>query len=167
MKNTFPWYSCSGLGNCFFSTGDYARARELHEQDRAIAEALGDRAGVATACDNLGDCMSSTGEYMKAISYFETQCRSHVVVAGASRRVLPHYRVRRFHLAASLNLTFSLVNSSVDFNGAWHSSKATSSCRKRYGKIERKRQRRGLRLPLLLGTGLQTCTWRTLPLMRA
>jgi len=38
-----------------------------------MAEALGDRAGVALACGNLGGCMSGTGEYMKAISYFETQ----------------------------------------------------------------------------------------------
>ena len=61
------------LGNCYHRTGDYGRAREMYEQDRAICEALGDRKGVATACGNLGVCMSSTGEYLKAISYFETQ----------------------------------------------------------------------------------------------
>jgi hypothetical protein len=49
------------------------RAREMHEQDKALCEALGDRAGVATACGNLGSCYCSTSEYMKAISYFETQ----------------------------------------------------------------------------------------------
>ena len=41
------------LGNAFEATGDYGRARELHEQRRAMAEALGDRAGVAAACGNL------------------------------------------------------------------------------------------------------------------
>ena len=32
------------LGTCYYSTWDYGRARELHEQHRAMAEALGDRA---------------------------------------------------------------------------------------------------------------------------
>ena len=43
------------LGRGYYRTGDYGRARELHEQHRAICEALGDRAGVAGACGNLGD----------------------------------------------------------------------------------------------------------------
>ena len=51
----------SVLGNGYFSTGDYGRAREMHEQHRAISEALGDRAGVASACGNLGNCYFSTG----------------------------------------------------------------------------------------------------------
>ena len=44
----------SVLGHGFHNVGDYGRAREMHEQDRAICEALGDRAGVARACANLG-----------------------------------------------------------------------------------------------------------------
>ena len=44
------------LGVAFQKTGDYGRARELLEQERAMAEALGDRAGVARACGNLGLC---------------------------------------------------------------------------------------------------------------
>ena len=62
--------ACGNLGNCYEITGDYGRARELHEQRRAMAEALGDRAGVATACGNLGSCYLSTGDYGRAISYF-------------------------------------------------------------------------------------------------
>ena len=54
-------YSILGLG--FDSVGEYARAREMHEQRRAICEALGDRAGVAAACGNLGCCYYSTGDY--------------------------------------------------------------------------------------------------------
>ena len=54
--------ACANLGICYFSMGDYGRARELHEQCRATCEALGDRAGVATACGNLGNCYSSTGD---------------------------------------------------------------------------------------------------------
>ena len=65
--------ACGNLGNCYDSTGDYGRARELHEQDRAICEALGDRAGVAAACGNLGDCCLNTGDYGRAISYFTEQ----------------------------------------------------------------------------------------------
>ena len=52
----------SVLGNGYYSTGDYGRAREMHEQRRAMAEALGDRAGVAGACGNLGLCYYSTGD---------------------------------------------------------------------------------------------------------
>ena len=54
------------LGNGFLNTGDYGRARELHEQQRAICEALGDRVGVARACCNLGNCYFSTGDYGRA-----------------------------------------------------------------------------------------------------
>jgi hypothetical protein len=38
-----------------------------------MAEALGDRAGVATACGNLGNCCLNTGDYGRAISYFTEQ----------------------------------------------------------------------------------------------
>ena len=54
------------LGRAFHETGDYGRAREQFEQDRALCEALGDRAGVATACGNLGNCYYSTGDYGRA-----------------------------------------------------------------------------------------------------
>jgi tetratricopeptide (TPR) repeat protein len=39
----------NNLGNCFESLGQYAKAVELHEQHRAIAEEDGDRAGQGTA----------------------------------------------------------------------------------------------------------------------
>ena len=42
------------------STGDYLRAREMHEQHRAMAEELGGRAGVAAAWCNLGICYEGT-----------------------------------------------------------------------------------------------------------
>ena len=42
--------ACGNLGNCYFTTGDYRRALELLEQHKAVAEALGDRAGVARSC---------------------------------------------------------------------------------------------------------------------
>ena len=41
------------LGNAFHGLGKYARAREMHEKHKAMAEALGDRAGVAKACGIL------------------------------------------------------------------------------------------------------------------
>ena len=62
------------LGIGFESTGDYGRAREMHEQHRAICEALGGRAGVARACANLGLCYDSTGDYGRARELHE-QCR--------------------------------------------------------------------------------------------
>ena len=42
------------------------RAREMHEQHRAMAEELGDRAGVAAAWCNLGICYFSTGDFVRA-----------------------------------------------------------------------------------------------------
>jgi tetratricopeptide (TPR) repeat protein len=54
------------FGVCYYSTGDYVRARELQEQHRAMAEALGDRVGVARACGNLGSCYHTTGDYGRA-----------------------------------------------------------------------------------------------------
>jgi len=46
----------------------------MHEQHRAICEALGDREGVAAACGNLGNCYCSTGDYGRAREMHE-QCR--------------------------------------------------------------------------------------------
>jgi len=43
-----------------------AATTEMHEQHKAMAEELGDRAGVATACGNLGSCYQSTGDYARA-----------------------------------------------------------------------------------------------------
>ena len=53
----------SVVGNGFQETGDYGRARELHEKHRAVCEELGDRAGLAAACGNLGNCYDRTGDY--------------------------------------------------------------------------------------------------------
>ena len=68
--------------------GDYGRARELHEQHRAICEALGDRAGVAAACGNLGNCYGSTGDYGRARELHEQQraiCEALGDRAGVAR----------------------------------------------------------------------------------
>ena len=56
---------------CYYSTGNYGRAREMHEQRKAMAEALGDRVRVATACGNLGKCYDSTGDYVRALAMHE------------------------------------------------------------------------------------------------
>ena len=53
--------ACSNLGLCYDSTGDYGRARELHEQDRAISKALGDRAGVERAAKRVYTKISKKG----------------------------------------------------------------------------------------------------------
>ena len=61
------------LGNGFWGTGDYGRAREMHEQQMATAEGLGDRAGVARAYGGLGNCYLSTGDYRRACEMREQQ----------------------------------------------------------------------------------------------
>ena len=54
------------LGIGFQKTGNYAQVREMHEQDKAICEELGDRAGVAAAWSNLGNCYIRTGDHAQA-----------------------------------------------------------------------------------------------------
>jgi tetratricopeptide (TPR) repeat protein len=66
--------ACGNLGNCYTSLGQYAKAIELHEQDRAIAEEVSDRAGQGRACANLGNC-SFLGQYAKAMDPRHEQCR--------------------------------------------------------------------------------------------
>ena len=56
----------SALGYAFQGLGQYARAREMHEQDKTISEELGDHTQVARACRNLGICYYSTGDYVRA-----------------------------------------------------------------------------------------------------
>jgi len=56
----------SALGLGLRNVGEYARAREMHEQDRAMAEALGDRTGMARACGGLGLCYYGAGDYRRA-----------------------------------------------------------------------------------------------------
>jgi len=63
--------ACGNLGLCYYSTGEYGRAREMQEQAKAIFEALGYRAGLATACGNLGNCYCSTGDYGRARELYE------------------------------------------------------------------------------------------------
>jgi len=61
-------------------TGSYARACELHEQHRAICEALGDHVGMAAACGNLGCCYHSMGDYVRARELHEQHraiCEAH------------------------------------------------------------------------------------------
>jgi tetratricopeptide (TPR) repeat protein len=61
------------LGRGFMGVGQYARALPLHAEHKAMAEALGDRAGVAAACGNLGICYESTGEYARALALHAEQ----------------------------------------------------------------------------------------------
>ena len=52
------------LGLAFRNVGDYGRARELHEQAKAMAEALGERAGVVQA----GGTGAGAGERADAVT---------------------------------------------------------------------------------------------------
>ena len=47
----------------------------MHEQDKAISEEQGERAGVARACSNLGCYFSTTGDYARAVEMHE-QCKA-------------------------------------------------------------------------------------------
>jgi len=63
------------LGCAFYDNEEYGRARELHEQYRAMCEALDDRAGVAKACRHIGNCYYRTNDYGRARELYE-QCRA-------------------------------------------------------------------------------------------
>ena len=58
----------------------------MHEQCRALSEALGDRAGVARACGNLGVSYNRTGDYGRAREMHE-QHRAICKALGDSSEV--------------------------------------------------------------------------------
>ena len=62
--------ACNNLGNCYYRTGQLARAIELHAEHKAMAEELEDRKGMAKACGNLADCHKSTGQYARALELY-------------------------------------------------------------------------------------------------
>ena len=47
----------------------YEKAIELHEEDKKIAEEVGDRAGVGRACANLCRCYAQDGKFDQARTY--------------------------------------------------------------------------------------------------
>ena len=60
-----------GLGNAYWSLGEYRRAIGCHEQHLRIAREAGDRQGEEGALGNLGNAYHSLGEYRRAIEYRE------------------------------------------------------------------------------------------------
>ncbi len=58
--------SLSAAGNLAMEQGDYPASRVLHEQSLAIARALGDKRGVASALNNLGIVAEECGDYPTA-----------------------------------------------------------------------------------------------------
>jgi hypothetical protein len=48
--------------------GQYARALEMHAENKTILEELGDRTRVVAACSNLGLCYFRTGQYAQALA---------------------------------------------------------------------------------------------------
>jgi len=60
-----------GLGNVYYSLGDYAGAIKYHKQDLAIAQKIGDRSGEGKALGNLGIAHRCRGDYALAIKYHQ------------------------------------------------------------------------------------------------
>jgi hypothetical protein len=61
------------MGICYKNMGQFKRAVTMIEEDRNIAEQVGDRAQVAEACGLLGICQLQMGEYITAAAYAEKQ----------------------------------------------------------------------------------------------
>jgi len=59
------------LGIAYDTLGDYRRAVEFHEQNRAIAHEIGDRYSEGNALGNLGIAYKSLGDYRRAIEFHE------------------------------------------------------------------------------------------------
>ncbi len=59
------------LGSAYHSLGDYQKAIEFHQQRLAIAQQIGDKAGVGKALGNLGNAYHSLGDYQKAIEFLQ------------------------------------------------------------------------------------------------
>ena len=60
-----------GAGILAFSQGEYEAARRLCQEGLAVAEALGDRQGIAVALSILGSVAVNTGDYDRAIALSE------------------------------------------------------------------------------------------------
>ncbi|WP_353737611.1 MULTISPECIES: tetratricopeptide repeat protein, partial [unclassified Microcystis] len=60
-----------GLGNVYYSLGEYQKAIEFHQQSLAITREIGDRGGEAASYNNLGTVYRSLGEYQKAIEFYQ------------------------------------------------------------------------------------------------
>ena len=59
--------SCSF--NVFFLVGKFIEAREEHEQELGICEALNDSIGAAVACRKIGENYCDLQEYEKALQF--------------------------------------------------------------------------------------------------
>ena len=69
-----PWTNAankSGLGDCYRSLGEFARATGLQEEALAIARETGDRQGEAAYLVNLGNCYWELGQIARAIGLYE------------------------------------------------------------------------------------------------
>jgi tetratricopeptide (TPR) repeat protein len=61
----------NGLGDAYDSLGEYVRAIEYHQQDLAIAQEIGDKAGEETALGSLGIAYHALGDYTYAVEYHQ------------------------------------------------------------------------------------------------
>ena len=63
--------SLSNLGNVARSQGDYEQASDLHQQELAIFQQLGDQSGIAGSLNNLGNIVTNQGEYERATDLYQ------------------------------------------------------------------------------------------------
>jgi len=61
------------LGRAFKATGQYARAKSLLEESKAIAEELGDLTGLAVVCANLGVCYARMRDHARSREMHEQE----------------------------------------------------------------------------------------------
>lgn len=76
LCNFYPEKACwiwNVFGLCHCNTGSYARACELHEQQRVLWEKQGDRRGLSVACSNLGNCYYGTGDFERARELYDQE----------------------------------------------------------------------------------------------
>nr|WP_199305066.1 CHAT domain-containing tetratricopeptide repeat protein [Coleofasciculus sp. FACHB-125] len=76
--------SLGGLGNAYYSLGDYAKAIDYHQQRLAIAKGIKDRQGEGASLGNLGNAYYSLRDYVKAIDY---QQQSLAIAKGVRDRL--------------------------------------------------------------------------------
>ena len=76
------YFIYGSMGVAFDKLGQYRKAMELHEECKAIAEELGDRADVGGACNNLGVALVKTGELAAAARSFASAIAAFRQVEG-------------------------------------------------------------------------------------
>jgi len=94
--------SIAELGNLYYYTGKYDRARELFAEDLEIRRAVGEKRGIAEALNDMGLLHASRGEPEVAVGYYREALALHREIFGPDH---PAVGVNLFNVGRALQDT--------------------------------------------------------------